>query len=58
MSIDLSAIFVPSTKTSPPLMSSKRFKQRKNVDLPDPDGPMIKPPIWLMVKHPLRTSFY
>ena len=33
---------VPSTVIEPPSMVSNWPKQRKNVDLPDPDGPIIE----------------
>ena len=39
ISIFLSSIWWPSTTTSPPVISSRRFMHLRNVDLPQPDGP-------------------
>ncbi len=47
-----------STTTLPPVMSSSLFRQRRNVDLPEPDGPMTQTTSpWLMVvSMPLSTT--
>ena len=39
-------------------MSSSLFRQRRNVDLPDPDGPMTQTtsPWLIVVSMPLSTS--
>ena len=39
-SCDGSVIVVPSKMISPPVGCSSRFRQRRNVDLPDPEGPI------------------
>ena len=38
--VSLEVMSTPSNTICPPVGSSNRFRQRKNVDLPEPDGPM------------------
>jgi len=59
MSVFLSVRSRPSTMTLPDVTSSKRFRQRKKVDLPEPDGPITATtsPWLIVVEMPLRTSF-
>ena len=47
-----------STTTLPPVMSSSLFRQRRNVDLPEPDGPMTQTtsPWLIVVSMPLSTT--
>ena len=43
MDIDVcfsSVISVPSKRICPPVGTSRRFRQRRKVDLPEPEGPM------------------
>src|SRR6185436_12078379 len=42
MSTSCAVISVPSTMTAPLEGSSSRLQQRSSVDLPEPDGPMMK----------------
>ena len=35
-----SVIFKPSKVILPPVGSSNKFKERRNVDFPEPDGPI------------------
>src|SRR3954468_5091031 len=42
MSTSARVMSVPSTTTTPLVGSSSRLQQRSRVDLPDPDGPMMK----------------
>ena len=32
---------VPSKRIFPPVGTSRRFRERRNVDLPQPDGPIM-----------------
>ena len=52
-----SLIFFPSRKTSPPLGSSNRFRQRRNVLLPEPEGPITQTTSRSLIVSliPLRT---
>src|SRR5215471_15848287 len=49
---------IPSTKIEPSVGSSRRFRQRRNVLLPAPDGPMMNTSSWGSTAKsiPLRTS--
>lgn len=49
MLTDLSVKSVPWNKTCPPVGVSSIFNERKNVDLPQPEGPMMA------MTSPLRT---
>lgn len=42
-----------------PVGSSIRFKERRNVDLPEPEGPIIATtsPLWISVEIPSKTTF-
>lgn len=52
----LSVILKSSTTTSPAVISSKLFIQRRNVLLPDPEGPMTQTtsPSFTSISMPLR----
>ena len=41
MSACRSVISMPSIKTDPAVGISSRFSERRSVDLPEPDGPMM-----------------
>ena len=48
----------PSKMTCPPSGRSSRFRQRRKVDLPEPEGPMthITSPLLISTLTPLRAS--
>ena len=50
MSVFLSVMSTPPMTISPPSASSSRFRQRRRVDLPLPEGPMMT------TTSPSRTS--
>ena len=52
-----SVISAPLKNILPPVGSSRRFRQRKKVDLPDPEGPMTTTtsPFWIWVETPSRA---
>ena len=41
ISTESSVISVPSNNICPSVVLSRRFKERRNVDLPHPDGPIM-----------------
>ena len=59
MSVFLSVRLYPLIMTSPLVASSKPFNVRRNVDLPEPEGPIIQTtsPLLNFAEIPLRTSF-
>ena len=58
MSVDLSVRSVPSKRICPDVGVSSRLRERKNVDFPQPDGPMmaITSPLFTSVLMPFNTS--
>ena len=58
MSVDLSVRSVPSKRICPDVGISSRLRERKNVDFPQPDGPMmaITSPLFTSVLMPFNTS--
>ena len=52
-----SVISVPSNVIVPPVGSSRRFRHRRNVDLPDPDGPITTTtsPRWMSALTPFSA---
>ena len=49
----------PSTRISPDVTSSRRLRQRRKVDLPEPEGPIIHTtsPGWISMSMPRSTWF-
>lgn len=58
MSVDLSVRSVPSKRICPDVGVSSKLRERKNVDFPQPDGPMmaITSPLFTSVLMPFNTS--
>ena len=56
--VSLEVMSTPSNTICPPVGSSNRFRQRKNVDLPEPDGPMTATtsPLQMSLLIPRSTS--
>lgn len=52
--------FLPLISMVPELGVSSKFKQRRKVDLPEPDGPMIATtsPFWMLVVISLNTRLF
>ena len=50
----------PSKKTSPFVGLSKAFKQRRKVDFPEPEGPiiLITSPLWISTEISCKTSWF
>ena len=59
MSLFLSVISTPSKEITPFVGFSSKFIERRKVDFPDPEGPMITTtsPFLISRSIPLRTSF-
>jgi len=57
MLVFLSVMLCPSKMISPEVGTSSRFRQRRKVDFPEPDGPMMTTtsPLWMFSLMPLRT---
>ena len=51
-----SVMSLPSKMIEPPVGSSRRFRQRSIVDLPEPDGPRMTSPRWMSSEMSRRTS--
>ena len=58
MSVSLAVRSCPSTLTVPLVTSSSRLRQRRKVDFPDPEGPMMDStsPLVMEAEMPLSTS--
>ena len=60
MSVLGSVISTPSKKIFPEVGSSRRFKHRRNVLLPEPEGPMTHTtsPLWISTVISFKTSSF
>jgi len=60
ISTDSSVISTPSNVTTPLVGSSNRFNERRNVDFPQPEGPMIAmtSPFFTVMFIPFKTSCF
>lgn len=54
----ISAMLTPLKMIAPPVGSSIQLRQRRKVDLPEPDGPMTATfsPLWISTSTPESTS--